>query len=494
MRSDRGVRLTVDLKKKTVNSILWSVARVGWTTLSSFVLFVVLTRLLDPVAFGLFALCSTFVEFARVLASAGLSDAVTREEHLSEEMADTAFWSNLGFSLVVVLLVLVCAGPYARFMGQPGLVPILFALSPLMVLGALHSIHNARLLRDFGHKAVALRTVGVTVAASGLAIGAAFLGWGVWSLVVQAAVTEVVTTVFTWRLYRWVPKFRFSVPALKKLLGFSFSMVLTQMLWVLLGRMPEIFIGRYLGAAEVGRYRIAWRLIDLLAQSVLGPIGSVGLVTLSRVQSDLPRFQKIYAQISASAALLTFPLMLGFGAVADELIPLVFGPQWRGNGDLVRVLALMVVPFTVNYFTAPALAAVGQSRSILKVASLQLVLTLLFSWIAAPYGLAAIALAYVIRANVTMPYQLWVLQKHTGVNALASLKAMLPPLLMSIVMAVATYFAAPYIQAWLVRPWPAMLALVAFGGALYGVMLFVFAREQVRAVFEVLLPKLRKTP
>lgn len=480
-----------DLKGRTVHSILWSVVRVGWSSLATFVLFAVLARLLAPAQFGLFALASLFVEAARVLAGAGLADAVTREADLTEEQADTAFWAHLGCAALVALATAALALPYSRFVDQPEVVPLVAALAPLMVVGALGGIHTARLLREFGHKAVALRTLAVSLASSALAIASALHGLGAWSLVVQAATGEIAGVAFAWATFRWRPRLRFSRAALRGLLGFGASMVATNLLWVVLVRVPEVFIGRLLGSAEVGRYRVAWRLIDLLGQAVLAPIGSVCLVTLSRVQHDMPRFRRIYALMLVAAALVALPLLLGLGALADDVIPLVFGAQWRGDGDLVRVLALMALPFTMNYLAAPALAAVGRSHAVLRVAALQLALQIGLSWLAAPYGLAAVAAAYVARAYLTMPYQIHVLQRHTGIDAVGSVKALALLLAIAAGMAGAVYLCAPAMRAALPQRWASTAALVAFGGAVYALLLYGFAREKVLTVLRSLRPMLR---
>ena len=317
--------MTASLKRSTIASVGWTVARVGWTNVTSFLLFVVLTRLLDPIVFGIFALSTVFVDVARVLSTAGLADAVMREPELSEEMADTAFWANVGFACLVMLVILLCAGPYAAFMGQPKVRPVISMLALLMPVAALGGIHTARLQREFGHKALALRTMLASIFASLAAIGAALAGAGVWSLVVQAAVTDVAQLALALWTFRWRPQLRFSSVALRSLFGFSTSMVATQLLWLVMMRAPELFIGRVLGTAAVGRFRVSWRLIDLLGQAMLTPMAGVSLITLARVQTDIERFRRIWSVMVVGAALLTLPAILGMGPSPTTSSPSLSG-------------------------------------------------------------------------------------------------------------------------------------------------------------------------
>lgn len=481
-----------DLKGKTIRSVMWSILRVAWTSLATFVVFIFLTRLLDPHAFGLFALSTVFVDVAKVLASAGLAEAITRELDLEEETADTAFWANLVFSIVVMIIVGLAAGPYASFMRDPILSDVIWALAIILPIQALGAVHTARLLRDFGHKALTIRTIIATFVGSCVGIAAALSGFGVWSLVAQSISSELLSLVFAWISFRWRPKFRFSGSRLRKLLGFSVSMMITQVFWVMLARVPELFIGRTLGPADVGRYRVAWRLIDLVGQAVLSPISNVMLITLSHVQNDRERFARIYDRIVATAGLFSFPVLFGVGALADDLIPLIFGAQWQGNGALLQIFVLMALPFTMNYFAAPALAAKGNSGSILIVAAVQFVLTVALSFFAAPYGLAAIALAYVARAYITMFYQNWVLQQRTGISALRSLQNISGPLLSAGIMAVCVYLVRFPIGEYLDIVWLKIAFLVAFGGAIYAVLILIGSRHLVLEALGSIVPSENK--
>src|SRR5262249_1641481 len=153
-------------------------------------------------------------------------------------------------------------------------------------LSSLGGIHMARKLREFGHKAVAARTMIASTLAGCTAVAAAVAGYGVWSLVIQAFILDVVGVLFAWQAFRWIPRMSFRWTRLRSLYSFSIGMMVTQLLWLLLARVPDVIIGRYWGASAVGIYRVAIRLIDFLAQAVLAPIGSVALVTFARLQDD----------------------------------------------------------------------------------------------------------------------------------------------------------------------------------------------------------------
>jgi len=469
-----------ELKKKTALSVLWSVVRVAWSTIATFVIFVILARILGPGDFGTFALASLFVEIGRVLAYAGLGDAVTRQLDLDEELADTAFWATIAFSAIVASLVFFFAPYYGDLVRDPSVSGILRWLAPLLPISSLAVIHNARLAREFGHKSLAGQAIAASLLSGITAVVCAFLGWGVWALVAQTAVNAAVTVLLGWFYYPWMPKFRFNVTMFRSVFLFSISLVVTQLMWMLLARVQDIFISRWFGPVEVGRYRIAWRLIELIGQAVLAPIGSVSLVTLSRLQNDHTAFRNAYNRIVGAAALGTIPLLLGFGALSNDMIALLFGDKWGNAGDIATVLVLMAVPFVMNFFASSALSAVNRAESILSVAALQLVTTLILTWLLVPYGVVAVAAGYTLRAWLTMPYQQYVLARYAHIDAKSTLKAVGLPFCGAVLMAVCVWFAHPVIVAHVQSRWLALGLSIGLGGAIYLAFLPIFGRSVIR--------------
>ncbi len=479
-----------DLKKKTATSILWSIVRVGWSTVATFVIFVILARILGPADFGTFALASLFVEIGRVLAYAGLGDAVTRQLELDEELADTAFWASVAFSVSVGLIIFFAAPAYGEFVRDPNVAEILKWLALFLPLSSLAVIHNARLARDFGHKSLAAQSIAASLLSGVTAVAAAFLGWGVWSLVAQTAVNGIVLVVLGWLSYRWIPKLRFNFAIFRSIFLFSVSLVVSQILWMMLARVQDIFISRWFGPTEVGRYRIAWRLIELISQAVLSPIGSVALVTLSKLQNDPVSFRNAYNRIVGLAALGTFPLLLGFGALSDQLILFLFGDKWGNAGDVATVLVMMAVPFVMNVFASSALAAVNKAQSILSVAALQLAMTVVLTWLLVPYGIIAVAAGYALRAWLTMPYQQYVLKRFAHIDSLGTLKAIAMPFIGSLIMAVCVWFAKPVILAAVTPAWLGTGLCIALGGAIYAAFMLIFAFKMIRPYLAMIMSML----
>jgi O-antigen/teichoic acid export membrane protein len=160
-------------------------------------------------------------------------------------------------------------------------------------------------------------------------------------------------------------------------------------------------------------------------------------------------------------------------------VRLLYGPRWAASARLAQVLGLMAVPFTINYFAGPALAALGRSGTLAKIATLQLTLTVVLSLLAAPFGLTAIAGAYVLRAYLTLPVQMGAFKRYSGIGYGALLGAIAPPLSMALVMAGCLMALDYLVGARFHNRGLFLLLMVCTGTTVYAASLFLFARNFV---------------
>lgn len=468
-----------DIRRRTATSVLWSLLGRGSTTASTFVVFLLLARLLTPSDFGIFALASVFVDVTRIVAMSGWTDAIVRSSDLDDELLDTAFWANLGFGVVVAMIALGLALPYAAMTRQPVVAQLLWWLAPLVPLSCLGSVHVGQALHGFGYRGLALRTF-VSNALGGIAaICAAMAGWGVWSLVAQALVSDIVNVVSAWISYPWMPGRRFSYARFRELLGFTSTMMMTQLLWLLLVRAPDIFIARALGTTQLGVYRIGFRMFELIGQLVVQPVAAVGITTFSRLRGNSEAIENAYARIVGLLAFIIFPVMAGFGAVAVEAIPLLFGERWQASVPVAQVLMGLMVPYLLSFFDAPIFGSVGRASSLTRIAVVQVVLTVTMSWLVAPLGLTIVAAAYVLRSFMTLPYQQYLMQRDTGISPLRIWRAIALPLIASIGMLIGTFGMRHVLTPHLHSPIAMMAALIPTGVILYAAILFASARREV---------------
>ena len=406
----------------------------SWGMIASFVAFAVQARLLDPFVFGVFALAQIAFQITATLIASGYNDVIIQRRDLGDDLLSTIFWANLGCGCIGATFLFASASLYAVAVGVPDVSEPLRWLAMALPIEALSTVHLALSLRNFGHKVVAIRTFASTLIAGGLAIVAALVGMGIWSLIIQVWVTSFLNAALAWRAISWAPQLTFSKALFKSILPFCGAVMVTKSLWIVLTRIPEIVIANFVGAAAVGSYRMAWRLIELISNSVLVPLGSVALSTFSSLSDNQPKMNSAYLQLLNAAGIVMFPLMFGCAFLAEELIGVLFGVKWIESAPILQILALMAVPQVLNCFVGPVLSAAGSMRRLSSVAIVQVATTIIVMVLMGPLGLIAICAGYVARAFLTLPIQQIALKSSVGIKFFDCLKHILVPLSSSLIM------------------------------------------------------------
>ena len=473
--STRGARFDTHLRRQSKHSVGWSIVRFMSDQFFSFVVFVLLARLLSRADIGSFAIMAIFAEVFRTISAAGLIQTIAREPELSSEFTDTVYRSHMGFSLIACGVILALAHPFAIFMNASQIAVPLQVLSIVLPISALGQTHMALRLRSFGHKTTALRSVASGLIGGGTAVVAAFAGLGLWALVIQRIVTEIVSTVLSRASYAWSPGWAWHWDILKRNLGINGSLTATQIVYLATTRMQELVIGNVIGLVAVGVYRTAWRTVDIISNGAIRPFATVAMQTLARVKDDPVELRRAYQWMISKAAVISFPALVGFGSVAPLAVPVVFGDKWAQAGLLAQVFAFMALPFTLNQFASPSLGALGASKSLLIISLCQLSLTAIFTIVAAPYGLFAVAWAYVARSYLTLPLQIMLLKRVSGIGLSQTWAAIWQPLTASAVMGVTLHLAlslGTYAHA---GPLLFLLLNIVAGALVYGVALITLS-------------------
>jgi len=484
-----------DLRRKTRWSILWTIVRVASDQVFSFVIFVILARLLSPQEVGTFALAMAFSSICRPIAIGGLVQTIPRAKKVTPTLVDTVFWTNLGMAFLVALVVLVLAPPIMDLIDQPDATRPLQALGFVLPIAALGATHMSLRLREFGHKSLALRSVvGGTIGGT-VAVAAAFAGWGVWSLVVQRFVTEASNALLSWFSYKWTPGRNFSMTQLRSIWAYGFNVGLTQIIGMLPRRALDMIIGMMIGAAAVGINRTAGRTTELVASGTLQPFTTVALQTLSRLQGETGELVKAYRWMLSRSAMITFPALIGFGVLAPDAVPAIYGAKWAAAGQLAQIFAFMVVPYSLSSFVSPLLMALGRSATMQTFAFGQVIATIIFAALAAPFGLIAVAWVSVARTYLALPFQMWMLRRVAGISPRHILSAIAAPLGASLIMASGVWGLMEIIRPHFRMVLVSVFICVAAGMLIYAIALYAIsadARSLVRYRLKDVRARLRK--
>jgi PST family polysaccharide transporter len=454
------------LRDKAVRGVKWTLIEQLGMQLSSFAVFLVLARLLDPEAFGLVAMASITVASFRLLLGQGLSAAIVQRAELEPEHLDTAFWINVLLGSSLVGLVVALSGLFAELYEEPEIESIVTWLAVSLLFTGLSTVQEAMLKRRLNFRALALRNLLGDPIGGVVGVGMALAGYGFWSLVAQQLVASVVRLLTLWLSSSWRPRARFSLRHLKELLGFGLSMMGSEILAFANKRLDQFLVGYFLGVTLLGYYNIAKRLIIIVTEVISGSINKVAWPVFSSVQKNPEKLKYVFFEATKFTSLIAFPAFLGLVAISPQLVPLLFGDKWIPAIPVLQVLAGLGMLRSVMRLQASLLVGIGYASLHLRLQLILAVASVIGFMLVKHWGLVAVAFSYVVVTIILMPMWLRAVHRLVGFDLRGYFSQYAVPLQGSLAMFVIAGAASAGLDAFLPL-WSSVLAAVVVGAAVY---------------------------
>lgn len=404
------------MSRAAVRGAAWTALQLWGATAGSFVVFVILGRLLRPADFGVVAAAYTVTLLFRVIVDAGFTRYLIQRPRLPLIYADTAFWMSVTVAFIFTCIAMLTAPYFALLFGIPRLTIVIRVLSILFILTALDATQSGLLDRNMQFRVQAIRNLFATASAGIVAVALAFGGAGVWALVAQQLALETVTVVLLWRLSPWRPRFRASTACLRDLVPFGARMSTIRVTQFAMTNADNFFVGIVFGKVALGFYVIAYRMFSVLNDLLITVINRVALSTFSRLQHETELVNSAFYRASRLGSLFTLPTYVGLALLARQVIVLLFGSVWTPSAPLLSVL--MVAAFAQGQLTLCGSYATGigwirnEFRWTVAIATLQVAA---FA-VAAQISLFAVAASVGIVLIAAWPVRLVPLRKLGGIR------------------------------------------------------------------------------
>ena len=438
----------MSLRQKAIRGTLWSAIDKWGAQLASTAIFLLLARLLGAEAFGLVALASVFLAFMQIFLDQGFAQAIIQKDELEPEHLDTAFWTSVLMGGLFVLMTFAGAGFAASLYKEPELAPIIRWMAISFLFGGLSSVQSAILQRNMHFKVLAARSFVATIACGVAGISAALMGLGVWSLVVKEVTFGLTGAVLLWSTSNWRPGFRFSPKHFNELFAFGISIVGFNFLDFFNRRSDDLLIGYFLGAIALGYYSVAYRLLLTMINLLTNVTIQVALPTFSKLQKEPERVREAFYQVTLYTSLVSFPTFLGVAALAPELIQTLFGNEWLPSVPVMRILALIGILQSVEYFAGTVLLAMNKPLWRLKLIFVTTMCNTAGFFIAVRLGITAVAVSYVICGYLLAPIYLILMKKLIKIDFKRYLLQYKAPLLNSLIMTALILGTRQILQHW----------------------------------------------
>jgi O-antigen/teichoic acid export membrane protein len=349
------------LKDKTVKGVAWSgVDNVAQFSVS-FVVSIVLARLLSPDDYGLLGIIAIFTAICSALIDGGFSNALIRKRNTSDEDYNTIFILNMLMSLLLYATVFFCSPAIASFFNREELIPLTRVSSLSLVIGALSMVQQTRLTKRIDFKTQTKITLIASITSGIVGITMALIGFGVWSLVAQSLSAQILRTILLWMNNHWVPKIHFSVVSFKELFGFGWKLMLSQLLNTLWQELYQVVVGKFYSPATLGQYTRAKGFAQLFSKNITSVIQRVTYPVLSNIQDDKERMVSAYRRIIKTTMFITAISMLFLGAISEPLLYCLIGPKWHDATTYLPLICISMSLYPLHAINLNMLQVQGRS-------------------------------------------------------------------------------------------------------------------------------------
>lgn len=428
------------LKNKTVNGVGWSAADAMLGQGVTFLVGIVLARLLSPTEYGLIGIISIFIVVLNGVVDSGFSNALIRKQDTTNEDYNTMFYTNLVFSIILYVGLYFAAPLIAEFFERAALVKLTRVMGLTLIINALSIVQITILTKkvDFKTKTKASLTSAVTSGVVGIVL--AYLGFGIWSLVAQQLTRLLLYMICLWYLNKWIPSCIFSKESFKYMWGFGWKLLLSGLLNNIWGQLYQVVVGKFYSPATLGQYSRSKEYANLLSMNFTAIIQRVSYPVLAELQDNRERMVNGYRRIIKMTMFVTAVSMIFMGAVAEPLIYCLIGPQWHEAATYLPLICISLSLYPLHAINLNMLQVQGRSDLFLILEIIKKAIAIGPICLGIFVGIQWMLVGSIVTGFISFFLNSYYTGKKLQYSSWMQLRDVAPSYLVALLIAVAVYF------------------------------------------------------
>ena len=436
----------MSLKQKALSGMFWAAIQQFSVQGITFFVSVILARLLLPSEFGLIAMITIFMGLGETLMNAGLGSSLIRTDNPTQKDYSTVFFFNLGGSLFIYGIVFILAPSIADFYKQDILVSIIRCYSIVFVINAFALIQTTRLTKQLDFKTQMRVSIPTTILGGTIGVIMAYLGFGVWSLVVMALVKAFASAVQLWIYSKWTPIFVFDKQKFKIHFKYGYKLTLSGLLEILYSNAYVIILGKFFAPAQVGYFTRADTLKQLPVSNIAAILGKVTFPIFAEIKDDDVRLKNVYKKIMQIVVFLVAPILLIMSALGEPLFRFLFTEKWLPAVPYFQILCWNGILYPIHAYNLNILNVKGRSDLFLKLEIIKKILITIVLIISFQFGIYGLLYGSVISSIGAFFINTHFSGKFINYSTLEQSKDILPIILLAAIVSALIYCADLYLE------------------------------------------------
>lgn len=477
------------LGKKITSGLVW---RFGERVLAQGVTFVVsliVSRILGPSAYGMVALLLVFINLSEVLLTAGFGNSLIQKKNSDNVDFSSVFYFNVIFSIVLYLIIFFAAPFVEDFYGKDyvGLTSALRVLAIRIPITAINNVQQSYVSKNMAFKKFFFATIGGSFSSAVVGITMALNGFGVWALVAQYLFNALVNTLVLWFTVKWRPILAFSFERLKGLISYGWKLLCANLFFSLSNNIRSILIGKFYTSSDLAYYNRGKQIPDLIADTLNTSILSVMFPALCKIQNDKEQMKALVRRAVKTLSYFLAPILFGIALLSEKLVVLVLSDEWIGAVPFIKIFCISGMLQPIMKPCQQVTKALGKSGIFLILEIIKCTITILFLLITLKFGVIYIALGYICSSIIGMLIDIYIGGRMINYKFFEQFFDVIKPVFVSTIM----YILLSFIDCIKISP-IFIILLQIIGGIIFYLLASIFTKDETYLFLIKKIPFLKK--
>lgn len=428
------------LKNKTIKGVGWSAADALLGQGVTFIVGLVLARLLSPDEYGLIGICLIFTTVLNGIVDSGFSNALIRKKDVTDEDYNTMFTTNMAISIVLYVLLFISAPFVSDFFHRVELIALVRVTGLILFFNALSITQVTILTKNIDFKTKTKASLVSAIISGVIGIAMAFMGYGVWSLVAQQLSKQLLYTLCLWILSKWWPRFTFYKDSFKYMWGFGWKLLASGILNNVWNQLYQVVIGRCYTSSTLGHYTRANEYASIFSSNLTLIVQRVSYPVLAEIQDDKERMVQGYRKVIKVTMFVTAVCMISLGAVSEPLIYTLIGTKWHEAATYLPLICISMSLYPLHAINLNILQVLGRSDIFLYLEILKKIVGIVPIVIGIFCGIYYMLLASILTGVISLYLNTWYTGKTLNYSFWKQLRDITPSYFTALVIALAVYF------------------------------------------------------
>lgn len=473
-----------NFSNKVISGLLWKFSERMAAQIVTFIVTIILARMIAPEDYGAIALITIFITIANVFVVSGFGNALIQKKDADDIDFSSVFYFNIVFSLLIYFIIFLMAPYVAKFYDMDILKPLLRILALKVVLAGVNSIQQAYVSKKMMFRKFFLSTLIGTIVSAFVGVGLAMYGAGVWALVAQQLSNALLDTVILWITVKWRPILKFDFGRVIGLISYGWKILATNLINAIYDNLKNLIIGKKYSSTDLAYYSKGKQFPELFVTNINSAIGSVLFPAMALIQDDKERLKESIRKSIMISSFIMLPLMAGLFVLADDVVTLLLTDTWSFCVPYLRIACIYLSTYPINTANLQALNAIGRSDYYLKLEVVKRSIGIILILITMNYGVFWIASSDILVTIFAIIINTYPNSKLLNYSLIEQMKDLLPNIIRSVIMGSIVYVINRvlnnYIDFILIR----LIINAIIGSIIYFSLSYLTNSEEIKIILE----------